>query len=87
MLKELLKDWQDFDGAEHAIAVSLGLMPNDWRWVLENAKWVLWSNNPLGNMLSQMLKALVEQGVLEQNDEQQFRYNPAYIPPWEPQRG
>ena len=59
MLKELLKEFQDFDGAKHAIAVSLGLMPNDWEWVLQNAKWVLWSNNPLGNMLSQMLNALV----------------------------
>ena len=82
MLKELLKDWTDFDGAEYAIAVSLGLMPNDWHWVLQNAKWVLWSNNPLGNMLSQMLIALVEQGVLEENDEQQFRYNSGFIPPW-----
>jgi hypothetical protein len=27
-------------------------------------------------MLSQMLKALVEQGVLEENYEQQFRYKP-----------
>jgi len=82
MLKELLKDWADFDGAQHAIAVSLGLMPNDWHWVLENAKWVFWSNNPLGNMLSKMLIALVEQDVLEENDEQQYRCNSAFIPPW-----
>jgi hypothetical protein len=44
---------------------------------------VLWSDNPLGNMLSGMLTALVKEGVLEENEEQQFRYNSGYVPPWE----
>jgi hypothetical protein len=44
---------------------------------------VLWSNNPLGNMLGNMLKGLLEQGVLEENEDQQFRYNVNFKPPWE----
>jgi hypothetical protein len=83
MLRELLKDWQDFDGAMHAIAVSLGLMPNDWAWVLDGRKWILWSNNPYGNMLSSMLTSLVAEGIVEENDDQKFRFNASYVPPWE----
>jgi hypothetical protein len=82
-LQELLREWSDFDGAKHAIAVCLGLMPDDWQWVLKNAKWVLWSNNPVGNMLGNILKGLVEQGVLEENEDWQFRYNVNFKPPWE----
>jgi hypothetical protein len=33
MLREHLKDWTDFDGAERAIAVCLGLMPDGWEFV------------------------------------------------------
>jgi hypothetical protein len=38
MLKDRLQHWTDFDGAMHRIAVDRGLMPDDWRWVLDNAK-------------------------------------------------
>ena len=83
MLKNLLAEWTDFDGAEHALAVCLGLMPADWNWVLRNAKWVFWSDNPMGNALHQVLETLVEARVLEKNGDDQYRYNRQFNAPWD----
>lgn len=81
-LRDLLPEWTDADGAMHAVAVCLGLMPSDWGWVLSNAKWVFWSDNPTGNALFGMLRSLVEVGVLQENEEGRFQYNPDYATPW-----
>lgn len=51
-------------------------------WVLRNAKWVFWSQNPIGNMLFEMLESLAEQKVIEENEDGQYRYNPQFVPPW-----
>jgi hypothetical protein len=72
MLKEKLANWTDFDVAQHAVAVCLGLMkPDDFN------KGVFWTRNPLGKMLGNVLETLVEEGFLEKNEEEgQYRYNP-----------
>ena len=57
-------------------------MPPDLGWAMKNAKCVFWSNNPMGDMLHKMLEDLVEQKVLEKNDEEQYRFNRQFIPPW-----
>ena len=79
-----LKDWSDFDGAQHAVAVCLGLMPNDWSWVLKKkVKGVFWTQNEVSDLLYGVLEGLVGLGVLEKNDDDQFRYNTQFVPPWE----
>ena len=83
MLKELLQDWTDFDRAQHALAVCLGLMPDDWEWVLQNAKWVFWSSNPTGEILGDLLNDLVDLGVVEKDEDGRFRYSRRFVAPWE----
>jgi hypothetical protein len=82
VLKDLLADWADFDAAEYYLAVSLGLMADEPGPLRH--KWVFWSNNPTGEMLGRWLRDLVALGVLQENDDQQFRFSPDYVPPWEP---
>ena len=78
LLQELLADWCDPDGAMFCMGVSLGLWPNDWPTDGLNNKWIFWSNNPLGNSLYHCLELLVKVGVLEENDDQRFRWNPKF---------
>jgi len=47
------------------------------------AKWIFWTDNPIGNMLHSILEILVEAGVLEKNEDEQYRYNPDFEPPWQ----
>lgn len=82
MLKSILSDWTDFDGAEWAIAVSLGLM-SETEPAWKSVKGVFWTDNPVSRMLHAVLKALVEAGVLETNADEQFRYNRSFTPPWD----
>jgi hypothetical protein len=79
-LKDLLADWTDFDYAEHAVAACLGLMPPEW---VHTTKWVFWTDKPIGNMLHKVLESLVEQNVLEKNEDDQYRYNHTFSPPWD----
>ncbi|HML23297.1 MAG TPA: hypothetical protein PKD09_16705 [Aggregatilinea sp.] len=79
-LKEALLDWTDWDLAERYLAQCLGLMTPDVK-----AKHVFWSNNPIGNMLTNVLEELTQQGILEKRDEPdfQFRWNSAFHGSWE----
>lgn len=81
-LREHLADWTDFDGAQYALALLLGLM-SDGTDFATTAKHVFWTNNPTGNMLSITLACLVTLGALEENDNGQFRWNPEYRGSWE----
>jgi lactoylglutathione lyase len=67
-----LSDWTDIDVAAHALARSLGLMPGNS--AMREAKWVYWSNNPLGIELVVLLDRLVELGFLEKRDEPDLQY-------------
>lgn len=72
-LAETFHDWLDFDGAEFELAKCLGLMPNTpWD---PSLKSMFWTNNVFSIGLYSMIEELVKMGVLEMNDERQFRYN------------
>jgi len=76
-LAEAFRDWLDFDGAEFELAKCLGLMP-DVPWHPVEHKHLFWTNNVFGTGLYTMLEELVTMGVLEQNDNQQFRWNVSF---------
>jgi len=80
MLKDDLKEWTDFDVAEFALACDIGLMAKD---IDPYPKFIFWSNNSVGTSLSIMLASLVDSGVLEMNDDVQYRWNPNFKGEWE----
>lgn len=83
-LKQNLENWTDFDVASHQLAICLGLMPPDISFS-KKAKHVYWTDNPVGDTLYQTLRALIAIGVLEENEDKQMRWNPAFKGSWEAQ--
>jgi len=80
-LRERLAGWYDVDGAQYELGVCLGFFPefDSGRVAFNGYKWVMWSANPLGDALHQMLKELVKAGVLEHDpEEERFRFTPGY---------
>jgi hypothetical protein len=65
-LADRLAEWHDWGGAAFELGVVLGPF-EDGEW-LKN-KGVVWSANPVGDALSDMLLALTRAGVLERRDE------------------
>ncbi len=75
MLRELLDNWTDADVAGYYLACSLGLMEYDPSFgVFRDLKGVFSTNNVVGNALFKMLDIMVEGGLLEMNDEFQYRW-------------
>lgn len=74
--REKLQDWTDWDGAQFALAVALGIMEDGPNSFQTKYKHVFWTANPLGDNLHKFLCALVELGILEQRSEpdDQFRW-------------
>lgn len=81
-LKERLAGWVDWDGASWHVGVCLGFWPDFGAPPGEDPwfghKGTIWSNNPLGNAIAELIHGLVAEGMLEENNEQQFRWNPEY---------
>jgi len=77
-LRVTLADWTDVDVSAHMLAQCLGIMPTQLR--MKEAKWVYWSENPLGTMLHNTLERLSDLGVLEKREEPdlQFRWCSTY---------
>jgi hypothetical protein len=83
-LQERLKGWVDWDGAIYQVGACLGFWPefgaptgeDHWNGV----KGVIWSANPLGDALANLLESLVIEGCLERREEPDiaFRWNPNY---------
>jgi hypothetical protein len=71
-LRYRLSEWSDFDVAEFHLAQVLGLFPDEP--FMRSVKYVFWMSNPLGDALSDILKRLVEVGVLEFRDEPDRQY-------------
>jgi lactoylglutathione lyase len=71
-LAAILADWTDVDFAAHALARSLGLMPDQS--AMSDAKWVYWSNNPVGSELIVLLDRLTALGFLEKREEPDIQY-------------
>jgi hypothetical protein len=74
-LAEDLSDWTDADIAERALGDVLGVFAGH---PPGQVKALLWTDNPLGNALWEMLHTLVKAGVLEYRDtdqDHQFRWS------------
>ena len=74
-LTAFLTDWTDIDEAAHQLARCLGALPE--RSAMTDAKWVYWSNNPLGLELVGLLDRLTALGLLEKRDEPDYQYRVA----------
>jgi hypothetical protein len=72
-LKHYLKDWRDIDNLQYEIALRLGVISIDQSFQTD-VKWVFWTDNPLGNMLYDIISSLEESGFIEQNDILQYRW-------------
>jgi catechol 2,3-dioxygenase-like lactoylglutathione lyase family enzyme len=70
-----LADWTDVDVAAHELARCLGALPEGS--AMSDAKWVYWSNNPLGIELVALLDRLTALGLLEKRDEPDHQYRVA----------
>lgn len=83
-LKVALSEWQDWDGAAHALALCLGLMDVGTSFA-EKAKPIFWTNNGISMFLYDMLEVLVNLGVLElrTRPEVQYRWNQDFKGSWE----
>jgi hypothetical protein len=82
-LKDELRDWTDYDTATWILGNVLGVVP---RQNYPESKYVFDTNNPVSTGMYNMLKMLVDIGVLEGRDEpdgQQFRWGVDYEEfPW-----
>lgn len=72
-LKEKLKDWTDWDGAQFALAVCLGLVEDGQESWLRN-KGIFWSRNDIGEGLYEVLQQLVRAGILERRSKPDDQY-------------
>lgn len=73
-LKKSLEDWQEVEVALGSLAECLGLKasPSD------HPKGLYWTDNPLITTLYEVLEALVREGILEKNAEDEYRWNRAF---------
>lgn len=72
--RDEMRDWQDFDVAEHLLGKYLGIFPQDSR--MSDFKGTFWSANRLGDGLAGLIQSMVDNGFLEQsNCGTQFRWN------------
>lgn len=72
-LKEKLKDWRSWDGAEFELGVVLGLWPDgEASWLANKA--TIWMAGPLDDAITFFLQSLVEAGILEYREEPDQAY-------------
>jgi hypothetical protein len=82
--KELFADWQDPDFAEYYLACLLGVMDFDPTWdTFRKNKGVFSTGNKVGDALFDMLEQMVTAGMLEKNDDLQYRWNASFKGYWE----
>lgn len=82
-LQQRLLDWTDIDLAAYELGAHMGLWrefgskPNSDPW--NGVKWVMWSNNPVGNALYETIHAMIDQQVLDATeDKDQVRWHPDF---------
>ena len=72
-LKEALADWQDADVAAYYLARCLGIIEHNVSFAA--SKSIVFTSNPVSDMLYQTLNRMVEARVLEHDaDEQRYRW-------------
>lgn len=75
-LKHHLQDWVDIDVAQFHLARCLGVLGPETT-SMASAKWVFWSNNPIGNLLYRVLRDLAATRFIEIDEEQlKVRWKP-----------
>lgn len=75
-LKHHLQDWVDTDVAQFHLARCLGVLGPETP-DMAAAKWVFWSNNPIGNLLYRILRDLAATGFVELDEEElKVRWRP-----------
>lgn len=74
-----LSDWTDFDVASHALGRAIGVFPLDQAY--EEAKPLFDAATDVSNGLADMLLGLVQMGVLEEDKDGKFRWNPGFQQP------
>ena len=74
-----LEDWQDVDITQFRLGIAIGVFSPSAAFPTE-VKPILWTDNPIGNMLYRMLELMVVGGVLQRRDEPdiQYRWNPEF---------
>lgn len=82
-LRERLADWVDADGAAYELGVVIGVIPKEFGGTPGTDPWhgtkgIFWSANLLGDTLYRMLNQLSDAGVLENDDNQRYRWNESY---------
>ena len=78
-IRKLFADWVEPEDAHYYLACLLGIMGHDESqeaWMRVNS--VFYTNNPVGNCLFDMLRQAVAGGMLETNDDEQFRWNKSF---------
>jgi hypothetical protein len=81
-LKKELNDWVEIDTAIHILAYCFGLIKEGDML----PKYVYWSVNPLGDLISDTLFRMVDLGILERRDDRndiELRWNPSFVTEWE----
>lgn len=75
-LSATMREWTDWDVAGFYLGVSLGIWSASSQVWFREAKGIMWTSGPLGELLSNTLIGLAEAGVLEKRDEpdDQFRW-------------
>lgn len=85
-LKERLAGWTSWDIAEYHLGACLGFWPEfgappgEDQW--NHVKGVIWSKNPLGDILEKFIRSLFLVGILECGegaDGTEYRWNPKYV--------
>lgn len=79
-LPEILAEWTDFDVAGYRLGRFIGAVPQERSFgSMKGAFWI--DGFPLGIMLDEMLESMVKAGVLQKNDDLQYRWNPVQPDP------
>ena len=78
-IRKLFRDWVEPDVAHYYLACLIGIMVLDESqegWI--RVKGVFNTNNPVGNCLCALLEQAVAEGMLETNEDIQYRWNPTF---------
>ncbi|MGL5807956.1 MAG: hypothetical protein ACRC2R_07890 [Xenococcaceae cyanobacterium] len=81
-LKRELNDWVEIDTAIHILGYCCGFIQEGERF----PKYVYWSINPIGDLISDTLFRMVDLGILERRDDRndiELRWNPSFKTDWE----
>jgi hypothetical protein len=75
-----LNEWRDFDGTLLVLGKSIGIFGDKVDSIMD-VKPILWSNNPVGNCLYDILNKLIILGyILHDKEEDKFKINSEFDP-------